>query len=191
MEVMVESPHYVIDQLAGVFLTFLGEVKIEHGGFELGMAQVTLDDAQVDTGFEEMGGIAMAKRVYGNSLFTDGGGKFSVTEGALNTTFCHGIEGIFCARSASAESGEDKARMAVGHPIAAQQPQSGLRQRNVAILSALTAVDMDHHALTIDIGDFEIKSFVKPQAAGVHGGKIDVIVESFDVIQNASDLFDA
>ena len=62
---MVESLHYVIDQLAGVFLTLLGEVEIEHGGFELGMAHVALDDAQVDTGFEEMGGVGMAKRMNG------------------------------------------------------------------------------------------------------------------------------
>ena len=65
----------MIDQLVGVLLTLLGEVEIEHGGFQLGMAHVALDDAQVDTGFEEMGGVGMAKGVYGNSLFTDGGVK--------------------------------------------------------------------------------------------------------------------
>ena len=50
---------------------------------------------------------------------------------------------------------------------------------------------MDHHALTIDIGDFEMKAFVEAQAAGVDGGKIDVVVEGFDVGQKASDFFDA
>jgi hypothetical protein len=63
MEVMVESLHHVIDQLVGVLLTLLGEVEIEHGGFQLGMAHVALDDAQVDAGFEEMGGIGMPKRI--------------------------------------------------------------------------------------------------------------------------------
>jgi hypothetical protein len=33
-EVMVESLHHVIDQLTGILLTLLGEVEIEHGGFE-------------------------------------------------------------------------------------------------------------------------------------------------------------
>ena len=37
---MIESLHYVIDQLAGVLLTLLGEVEIKHGGFESGMAHV-------------------------------------------------------------------------------------------------------------------------------------------------------
>ena len=63
MEVMVESLHHVIDQLVGVLLTLLGEVEIEHGGLELGMAHVALDDAQVDSGFEEMGGEGMTQRI--------------------------------------------------------------------------------------------------------------------------------
>ena len=71
--------------------------------------------------------------------------------------------------------------MAVGEPIAAQELKGGLGQRDVAILSALAAVDMDHHARAIDIGDFEIKSLVKAQAAGVHGRKVGVVVEGFDV----------
>ena len=65
-----------------------------------------------------------------------------------------------------------------------------MRQRNIAILGALAAVDMDHHALTIDIGDFEMKAFVKTQAAGVHGGEVGIVVESFDVGQKASDFID-
>src|SRR5262245_66587883 len=83
MEVMVESLHHVIDQLTGILLAFLGEVEIEHGGFELGMAHVALDDAQVDPGFEEVGGVGMAQRVYGNSLFSDCGFEFCAREGAL------------------------------------------------------------------------------------------------------------
>jgi len=38
----------------------LGKVEIDHGGFELGMAHVSLDDTQVDAGFEEMSGIGVA-----------------------------------------------------------------------------------------------------------------------------------
>lgn len=59
MVVMVQSLHYLIDQLAGVLLTFLGEMEIDHSGFELGMPHVSLDDPQVDSGFEEMGGIGV------------------------------------------------------------------------------------------------------------------------------------
>ena len=181
MEVMVESLHHVIDQLVGVLLTLLGEVEIEHGGFQLGMAHVALDDAQVDAGFEEMGGVGMTKGVYGNSLFTDSGIKLGATEGALDTAFGHGSLSLFCSCAASTEGREEKARMAVGEPIAAQELKSGLGQRDVAILGALAAVDMDHHAGAIDIGDFEMESLVQAQAAGIDGGQIGVVVEGFDV----------
>ena len=60
MEVMIESLHHVVDQLAGVFLALLGQVKIEHGGFESSMAHIALDDAQIDAGFQEMSGIGVA-----------------------------------------------------------------------------------------------------------------------------------
>jgi hypothetical protein len=50
---------------------------------------------------------------------------------------------------------------------------------------------MDHHALTIDIGDFEMESFVESEAAGVDGGEIGVVVEGFDVGKKASDFIDA
>jgi hypothetical protein len=50
---------------------------------------------------------------------------------------------------------------------------------------------MDHHAGAIDIGDFEMESLVKSQAARIDGGQIGVVVEGFDVGQKASDLIDA
>ncbi len=81
--------------------------------------------------------------------------------------------------------------MTVGDPIAAQQVESGLRESEVTILGALAAVDMDHHAGAIDIGDFEMESFVKSQAAGVYGGEIGIILGGFDVAKKASDFFDA
>ena len=157
----------------------------------MGVAHITLDDAQVDAGFEEVGGVGMTKRVYGNSLFTDCGIKLGATESALDTAFGHGSLSLFCSRAASAKGWEEKARMAVGKPIAAQELKSGLGQRDVAILGALAAVDMDHHALTIDIGDFKMQCFVKAQAAGIDGRKIGVVVEGFDVAQKASDFIDA
>jgi hypothetical protein len=79
----------------------------------------------------------------------------------------------------------------VGGPIAAQQVESGLGEREVAVLSAFASVDMDHHAGAIDIGDFEMESFLKSQAAGVHGGEIGMVVGGLDVGKNASDFFDA
>lgn len=57
----------------------------------LGMAHVALDDAQIDTGFEEMSGVGMAQGVYRNSLFPHAAIPLSTAQGALNTAFGHGV----------------------------------------------------------------------------------------------------
>jgi hypothetical protein len=119
MEVMIESLHHVIDQLAGILLALLGKVEIEHGGFESSMAHVALDDAQVNTGFEEMGGVGMAQGVNGNTFFTHTGIELGAAKGALDAAFGHGIKGLMEAGSLSAESWEEQSGMAVSAPVAA------------------------------------------------------------------------
>ena len=155
------------------------------------MAHVALNDTQIDAGFEQMGGVAMAQRVDRDAFFAHAGLALGTLESALDTAFGHGTLGIFCAFAVSAKSWEEKMGMTVSAPVLAQQMKRGLRQRDVAVLGAFAAVDMDHHALTVDIADFEMEAFVKPQAAGVHGGQIDVIVQRFDVGQNTAGFFDA
>ena len=55
------------------------------------MAHVTLDDAQVNSGFEEMGGVAMTQGVYGNSLFSDAGIKLGAAKGAWTLLLAIGV----------------------------------------------------------------------------------------------------
>jgi len=155
------------------------------------MAHVSLNDSQVDSGFEKMSGIGVAEGVNGDSLFVDSSRNLGPTEGALDTALGHGRRSVFCSITISAKSGEEEARMAVGEPIAAEQGEGGWGKRDVAIFGALAAVDMDHHAGGVDIGDFEMETFMESQAAGIDGGKIGVILESFDLGKNASDFFTA
>src|SRR4030042_1504317 len=188
---MVQALHYLIDQLAGILLALLGKVEIDHGGFELGMAHVSLDDPQVDAGFEEMSGIGVAEGVNGGSFFLDFGRNLGPAEDTLDTAFGHGRRSVLCSITVSTKGGEEEARMTVGDPIAAEQMEGGLRERHVAIFGALPTVDMDHHAGGIDIGDFEVETFMESQAAGIDGGKIGVIRECFDLGKNGSDFFNA
>ena len=188
---MVQPLHYLIDQLTGILLPLLGKVEIDHGGFELGMAHVSLDDPQVDSGFEKMSGIGVAEGVNGDSFFSDFCSNLGPAEGALDTALGHGRRSVLCSITVSAKGGEEEARMTVGNPIAAEQVEGGLGEGHVAIFRALSTVDMDHHAAAIDIGDFEVETFMESQAAGIDGGKIGVILEGFDLGKNASDFFTA
>jgi hypothetical protein len=133
----------------------------------------------------------VAEGMNGDSLFVDSSSHLGPTEGALDTAFGHGRRSVLCSITVSAKGGEEEARMAVGEPIAAEQIEGGWGQREVAILGTLSTVDMDHHAGGIDIGDFEVETFMESEAAGVDGGEVGVILESFDLGKNASDFFTA
>ena len=106
-------------------MSFLGKVEIDHGGFELGMAHVSLDDPQVDSGFEKMSGIGVAQGVNGDTLFVDSCSNLGTTESPLDTTFGHGKLSVLCSITVSAQGREEEARMAVGEPIAAEQIEGG------------------------------------------------------------------
>jgi len=188
---MVQPLHHLINQLTGVLLPLLGKVKIDHGGFDLGMAHVSLDDPQVDSGFEKMGGIGVAEGVNGDTLFVDSGSNLGATESPLDTAFGHGKLSLLCSITVSSKGGEEEARVAVSEPIAAEQGEGGWGQRDVAILGPLSTVDMDHHAGAVDIGDFEVETFVKSQAAGIDGREVGVVLEGFDLGKNASDFLNA
>ena len=71
---------------------------------------------------------------------------------------------VFTAEG-SAQIREDPPRVAMSLPVAPEHPQSGLRQRDVAILGALAAVDVDHHAGAIDVGYLEMQTLCQAQAA--------------------------
>jgi len=155
------------------------------------MAHVTLDDAQVDSGFEEMGGIGVAEGMNGDRLFVNSGSNLGTTESTLNTAFGHGRRSLLSSITASAKSREEEAGVTVGPPIAAEQVEGGWGERDVAVLGPLSTVDMDHHAGGVDIGDFEMEAFVKSEAAGIDGGEIGVILEGMDLCKNGSDFFTA
>jgi hypothetical protein len=166
-------------------------MEIDHRGFELSMAHVALDDSQVDSGFEKMSGIGVAEGMNGDRLLEDSGSTLSPSEGALDTALSHGQRSVLCSTAASAKSREKETRMVVGGPIASEQLEGGLGERDVAVLSPLSTVDMDHHAGGVDIGDFEVEAFVKSEAAGIDGGEIGVILEGMDLGKNTSDFFTA
>jgi hypothetical protein len=44
--------HESLETLISLFMPFVGEVEVEHGGFELGMPQVALEEPGIHAGFE-------------------------------------------------------------------------------------------------------------------------------------------
>jgi hypothetical protein len=44
-------------------------------------------------------------------------------------------------------------------------------------------MDVDHHALAVDIGDFDMAGLIETQATGINSGEKDVVGGSFDLSQ--------
>ena len=112
-------------------------MEIDHGGFELSMAHVSLDDPQVDSGFQKMGSVGVSQGMDGDGLFVDSSSGLGPAEGPLDTTFGHGRGSGVCSVTASAKSREEEAGVTVGGPIASEQLEGGKGERDVAILGAL------------------------------------------------------
>ena len=91
MRFSISKPlHDLVDEFEGIFLALLGEMQIDHGGLKPGVSHVSLDDTEIHPGFEQMGGVRMAKRVDRDVLFADASLKFGMAEGALNAALGHG-----------------------------------------------------------------------------------------------------
>ena len=67
----------------------MGEVEVKHGGFELGLPQIALNEAGIHARFEQMGGIRMSEGMDGDAHFGDTGALFGFAEGVLDTGTTH------------------------------------------------------------------------------------------------------
>ena len=81
--------HEGVEALVGVFLPCVGEVERDHGGFELGMPQGALDEARIDAGFKEMGGVRMSESMDSDTGLGEPGSLFGGAEGALDPGATH------------------------------------------------------------------------------------------------------
>ena len=74
-------------------------------------------------------------------------------------------------------------------PVAAQQLEGLRGKRDVAILRSFSAMDVNEHALRVDIGDLQVQRFLQTEPAGVDRRKEGVVVESSDMGQDLEDLW--
>jgi len=80
--------------------------------------------------------------------------------------------------------------MAVGDPMTAQALQGRFRQRHEAVFGALAAVDMDHFALTVDVGDLQMLGFLQSQTAGVDGGEEGAVMRCANAAEDGAHLLE-
>src|SRR4030042_1320437 len=136
-----------------------------------------------------MCGIAVAKGVDGDLAFVDAGCPYGAAQGSLDAGFGHGGLTRGGTPSVSSPGREDQSGVSVGDPVAAEQSQGGVRERDIAVFGSFAPVDVDHHALALDVGDLQVERLLEPQPAGVNRGEERVVVRGLDALENAPDLF--
>ena len=70
--------------------------------------------------------------------------------------------------------------MAVGPPVSPEESEQLRRKRNVAIFPSLPPLDVDQHAIAIDLRNLLMDAFVDAQASRIDRGEADVIVRQAD-----------
>ena len=53
--------------------------------------------------------------------------------------------------------------------VVPQHFQQVRAEHDIAIFAAFASLDMDHHALTVDVRDLQMRQFGTPQASGIQG----------------------
>jgi len=147
--------HEGIEALVGIFMPFVGEVEVNHGGFELGMSQGALDEPGIDTRFEQMGGRRMPEGMNGHAHFGHAGTVCGGTEGALDTGPTHGVTSRRTLLVVPPGGGKEPGLVTMGFPGGAEQSQRIGGQGDITVFGALAAVDRDLEALAVNVRDLQ------------------------------------
>src|ERR1044071_1865516 len=132
------SLHQAIDGISCSVTNLPGQMGVDGGRARAGMAEVLLDEAEIDTVFEQVGGVGVAQGVDVGALIQtaplDG-----VTESALQTVASDRSavmgDGVLDAVSGGGRKEPDGRAMRA--PVVSQQLESGVGQRDLAVLAPL------------------------------------------------------
>jgi hypothetical protein len=176
------------ETLIGLFMAFVGEVEGDHGGFELGVPQVALDETRVHARFEQMGGGGMSESMDGDTGFGDAGALFGCAEGALHTGATH-REGRRRTWRVIAPGGrKEPGGVTMGFPVGAEQRECLGGQGDIPVLGALSTMPMDLEALPVNIGDLKVQGFMEPEAQARDRGEGDLVMHGGCGRQEPPDL---
>ena len=146
----LEADHQAIDGIGRGLLHLRGEVGVERGGLGARVAEIGLDEPEIDSGLEQMGGVGVAEGMH-MSPFVDA----AVQQGSMERGLEAGARDGTGARDRAVDDpatgvrGEEPARRAVGAPVLAQEREGRLGEWDVAVEVAL-AVDVEQASRTVD-----------------------------------------
>lgn len=156
--------HEGVETLVGLFLPLVGEVEVDHRGFELGVPQVALDEPGIHAGCEQMGSVGMSQGMDSDAHFGDPGPLFRFAEGPLDTGATHRGSRRRTVGVLAPGGGKEPGRVAMGFPVSAEQCPCLFGQGHIPVFGALAAMDMDLETWAIDVGDLQEEGFVESES---------------------------
>ena len=163
-----------VDRIESGVADFTGEMSVDRGGTRAGMAEILLDQLELDAGFKEVGCVGMSKRMNVGALM-DAALFQGPLEGFLQAVAADGSDVSLGARLGGlAGSREEADGLVVGEPMLAEEFEGDVGQRYAAVLGTL-ARHVEHLASAIDVWDLEVSAFHEAQAARVDGDEADAV----------------
>jgi hypothetical protein len=117
-----------------------------------------LQGRHVNAGFEQMGGVAVAKGMRRDVLGQPGpaAGPNAVS-----------LQGGGTAGAVGGLPGEEEIRRPVLPPVTTQFVEQALGEGDTAVLLPFALADVDEHAARVEVGDPQVEQLAEAQAAGV------------------------
>jgi hypothetical protein len=150
----------------------LRKMQIDGGLFQIAMAQQDLNGAQIGAGFQQMSGEAVTQRV-GMNLFLDAGSLGGSLAGVPDG---FGVDGPIAAMVAVARKQPHVGFSVQPMPMGTELFQQLGTEQHIAISASLAALDMNDHALAVDVADFQARQFRVPYSGGVKRHQQDALM---------------
>jgi hypothetical protein len=125
----------------------------------------------------------------GHAGFAHAGSLCGCAEGALDAGSTHGGGSRRTVLVIAPGGRKEPGGVTMGFPGGAQQRERICGQRDLTVLGALAAMDMDLEALSVNIGDLQEEGFMEPKAQTIDCGEVDLSVERCSRLEDTSDFF--
>ena len=148
------------------------QVEIHRRVRQVGVAEQELNRPQVGTRFQQMGRVRVPQRVRGDAF----------VDPRLPRGQAHGLPDHLRRDRRIGPPAVARPREEVGlrsHPavVLTQGREECGTEGDLAIAAALALLDAEHHALAIDVADFELTRFAAPQAGAVQGEEQRAVIQ--------------
>jgi len=158
--------------LASAAFADLGDMEIDEGRVQVGVAEIGADLADGDAVFEQVGGEGMPQSVAGGVLF-DAAGRQAHAQGILDGGHTHGVARLAHGEGkrarallpAAADAGKEPVRVAVEAPVLAKLLEHDGADGNLAHLAALAVDDAQDAAGGVKVGGLDGEGLADAQAA--------------------------